>query len=57
MGTYGILVYEIKLGDEKLDYMEILEATIEASNDRDATLKAAEKKLKNFQKMLYNVNG
>ena len=57
MGTYGILVYEIKLGDEKLDYMEILEATIEASNDRDATLKAAEKKLKNFQKTLDNVNG
>ena len=40
-----------------MDYMSILETAIEASNDRDATLKAAEKKLKNFQKTLANVNG
>ena len=40
-----------------MDYISILESAIEASDKRDATLKAAEKKLKNFQKMLDNVNG
>lgn len=40
-----------------MNYISILEAAIEASGNRDATLKAAEKKLKNFQKMLDNVNG
>ena len=40
-----------------MDYMSILETAIKASENRDAALKAAEKKLKNFQKMLANVNG
>lgn len=40
-----------------MNYIKILETAIEASNDRDATLKATEKKLKNFQKTLANVNG
>ena len=40
-----------------MDYMSIIETAIKASDDRDATLKAAEKKLKNFQKTLDNVNG
>lgn len=40
-----------------MDYMSILETAIEASDSRDATLKATEKKLKNFQKTLANVNG
>ena len=40
-----------------MSYLDIIAATIEASDDRDATLKAAEKKLKNFQKTLANVNG
>lgn len=39
-----------------MDYMKILETAIEASNDRDATLKAVEENLKNFQKMIDNVN-
>lgn len=39
-----------------MNYISILETAIEASNDRDATLKAVEKKLKNFQKTLANVN-
>ena len=39
-----------------MDYMSILETAIEASNDRDATLKAVEENLKNFQKMIDNVN-
>ena len=40
-----------------MDYMSILETAIEASNDRDTTLKAVEANLKNFQKTLANVNG
>jgi len=39
-----------------MDYMKILEATIEASNDRDATLEAVESSLKKLQKMIDNVN-
>ena len=40
-----------------MDYMKILEATIEASDNRDTTLEAVENNLKNIQKMLANVNG
>ena len=35
-----------------MDYMSILETAIEASDNRDATLKTAESNLKKFQKML-----
>lgn len=39
-----------------MDYMAILESTIEASNNRDTTLEAVENNLKNIQKTLDNVN-
>ena len=39
-----------------MSYLDIIASTIEASDDRDTTLKAVEANLKNFQKMLYNVN-
>lgn len=38
-----------------MDYMEILEATIEASNNRDAALKTVESNLKKFQKTIDTV--
>ena len=40
-----------------MNYMEILETAIEASEKRDATLAAVEKNLKKLQKTLANVNG
>ena len=39
-----------------MNYMSILETAIEASDNRDATLKAVEANLKNLQKMIDNVN-
>ena len=40
-----------------MNYISILESAIEASDKRDATLKAVEDNLKKLQKTLANVNG